>query len=185
MVRSWSCNDFSTPRLNMAETSSKFSRLLRTILSHKYFIYLTIIRWGWVYVWCEELCRSRKSMPSIEYCLYLPNLVTVCRLWGFSRGTADNKKQWSVLNEKKIWEDARFHFVATTRWFLRVKPFKYVVTQYYLSCATDLQRTIFILISYIKAFLYLVKNGRRTVWWCSWSINWPLIWVHPISLWQL
>lgn len=101
MVRSWSCNDFSTPRLNMAETSSKFSRLLRTILSHKYFIYLTIIRWGWVYVWCEELCRSRKSMPSIEYCLYLPNMVTVCRLWGFSRGSGDNEKQWSVLNEKK------------------------------------------------------------------------------------
>lgn len=101
MVRSWSCNDFSTPRLNMAETSSKFSRLLRTILSRKYFIYLTIIRWGWVYVWCEELCRSRKSMPSIDYCLYLPNMVTVCRLWGFSRETGDNKKQWSVLNEKK------------------------------------------------------------------------------------
>ena len=38
---------------------------------------------------CEELCRSRRSMPPIGYCLDIPNMVTVCRLLGFSGGTGD------------------------------------------------------------------------------------------------
>ena len=46
-----------------------------------------------------------------------------------------------------------------------VKPFKYVAAQYYSPCATDLQRSIFILISYSEASLSLVKNGRRTGLW--------------------
>ena len=32
----------------------------------------------------------------------------------------------------------------TTKWFLLVKPFKYVAHQYYSPCATDLQRSVFI-----------------------------------------
>ena len=57
------------------------------------------------YVWCEQLCRSRRIIPSIGYCLHLPNMATVCWLWRFSRGTEDNQKRWNILNEYNNWEE--------------------------------------------------------------------------------
>ena len=90
LVTKW----LSTPALTLRKQVQSFPLLLRTLLSHKYFIYWTIIEWGWV--WCEELCRSSWSMPSIGYCLHRPpNMVTMCRLWGFSGGT-DNQKRWNI-----------------------------------------------------------------------------------------
>ena len=150
---------FRLPALTWWKQVQSFPLLLRTLLSHKYFIYWTIIEWGWL--WCGELCRSRWSMPSIGYCLHRPpNMVTMCRLWGFSGGT-DNQKRWNIkyiiLRRNKISSLWPFpislpcfylnHFSEkglTTKWFLLVKPFKYVAPQYYSPCATDLQRSIFI-----------------------------------------
>ena len=57
-----------------------------------------------------------------------------------------------------------------------VGPFKYVAPRYYSPCATDLQRPKFILISYSKASLSLVKNGPRILWSMMLKVwNWPLI----------
>ena len=190
MVRStWSMwVIFRLPTLTWRKQVQSFPLLLRTLLSHKYFIYLTVIEW--VRVRCEELCRSRRSMPSFGYVLHrLPNIVTVCRLWGFSDGleTIRNGEIFWINNNKE--ETRLFHFVGsitkpqtdkyrgkvewsldwnrhklvqalshlnlllvnhfsekglTTKWFLLVKPFKYVAHQYYSPCSTDLQRTIFI-----------------------------------------
>ena len=150
-------------------------------------------------------------MPSIGYCLHLPSMVTVCRLWGFSGGNRDVIRNGDIFWINNNWEETRFHFVTfvqfrtpnrgkvewclhwnwnklvalsrllipcfylnhfsekglTTKWFMLVGPFKYVAPQYCSPCATDLQRSIFVLISYSEASLSLVKNGQRTLWSCS------------------
>ena len=112
-------------------------------------------------MWRIWLCRSRRSMPSIGYYLHRPpNMVTVCRLWGFSGGT-DNQKRWNIeyiiLGRNKIsslWPlpislpcfclNHSREKGLTTKWFMLVGSFKYVVPRYYSPCVTDLQRAIFI-----------------------------------------
>ena len=145
---------FRLPALTWRKQVQSFPLLLRTLLSHKYFIYWKIIEGGWV--WCEELCRSRRSMPSIGYCLHRPpNMVTMWGFWGFSGGTDNQKtvKYW-INNIESLWHFPISlpcfylnHFSekgVTTKWFLLVKPFKYVAPQCYSPCATDLQLAVFL-----------------------------------------
>ena len=90
LVTKW----LSTPRLNIAETSSKFSSSIENLIESQIFHILNEAE----YILCEELCRSRVSMLSIGYCLYRPpNIVTMCRLWGFSGG--QTIRNGDVLNK--------------------------------------------------------------------------------------
>ena len=87
---------------------------MRTLLSHKHFIYLTVIEWVWVR--CEELCRSRRSMPSIGYVLHrLPNIVTVCRYEDLAMGleTIRNGEMFWINNNRE--ETRLVHFVASVQ----------------------------------------------------------------------
>ena len=60
-------------------------------------------------------------MPSIGYCLHRPpKMVTVCRLWGFSGGT-DNQKRWINNIEKK--QDFKLVAPSNLTPLLLFKPF--------------------------------------------------------------
>ena len=69
--------------------------------------------------------RSRRSMPSVGYCLHrLPNMITVCRLWGFSGGT-DNQKRWYIYIYIYIYIGSRkklhFHPDKPVSWSLTLQ----------------------------------------------------------------